>query len=73
MKIEELTKGQEAVKLQGLELANAELKRKMERANEKNEDLQEENKDLRSYIDRLLVQLLQLDEKAIERATVPAT
>lgn len=69
-KIVELTKGQEAMRLLGLEKSNADLKKQNEHLHSKNEDLRDENHDLRGYIDRLLVQLLELDPAAIERAAV---
>lgn len=72
-KVEQLVKGQEALKLAGLEQVNAKLLRQVESGAFKLDDLEEENRELRHYIDRLLVQLLELDPKAIERAALPGT
>jgi hypothetical protein len=70
-KYEQLVKSQEALKLAGMEQLNAKLTRQIEATASKADDLEEENRELRHYIDRLLVQLLELDPKAIERAAVP--
>lgn len=70
-KLEQLVKGQEGLKLAGLEQVNAKLVRQVEAGASKVDDLDEENRELRHYIDRLLVQLLELDPKAIERAALP--
>eukprot|EP00047_Mylnosiga_fluctuans_P003567 m.229789 g.229789 ORF g.229789 m.229789 type:complete len:823 (-) comp11956_c0_seq1:1019-3487(-) len=69
-KVEDLQRGQEAQRLAGMDKKNAELHKQIEAVESKNADLNDENHDLRKYIDRLLVQLLELDVTAIERAAI---